>query len=126
MPVQHYPRADENTDEPMHEDSKEWLDHSDAHYTRTRIELPEEWKLKNESATHYIVELIYGTERGGKINIWEDSESSLEHIWKPTTHNDEKYRKVDEVNFWDWENAHAEYGCIEDAGDVVDLMSRNA
>ena len=69
------------------------------------------------------IELLYGTERGGQINIWESGKSDLEHIW--TTSDDKKFHKIEEVGFMDWKNAKEEFSNIKTQKDVVDLMWRN-
>lgn len=122
--VRHLPAATDTDREPIDEDDAEWSTRDTGHYSRKRVDLPAEWEAVE--ATHYIVEVFYDHESGGQINIWQDEESTLAHIWKPTTHDGVDYKKVDEVHFWDWHNAHAEYTAIDDASDVVDLMSRNA
>ena len=120
----HLPNIATANREPVDED-----DHSsdsDVHYSRKTVKLPSDWGTEDDETTKYIVEIIYNETSGGRINIWTDEKSTLEHIWKPTTHNGEDYRKCDEVHFWDYPNAVDEYKNINTASDVVDLMGRNA
>lgn len=124
--IRHLPAATETDRTPIDPDDADWSTRETGHYSRKTVTLPDDWGVEDDDATEYVVEVFYDRETGGCINVWEDTESTLEHIWKPVTHDGDDYRKIDEVHFWDWENAHFEYTNIDDAGDVVDLMSRNA
>lgn len=123
--VRHLPAATTTDRTPIHDDEADWSTRDTGHYSRKRIDLPADWGLEDDDATHYLVECFYDHESGGRINVWEDTESSLDHVWRPATHDGDDYRQVGEIHFWDWENAHDEYARLDDADDVTDLMWRN-
>ena len=80
-------------------------------------------KYKTKNISTWIIELIYGTERGGRIFIWQKGKSDLHHIWTPS--DNDKYLLADEVGFMEYENAIAEYNKLKSVKDIVDLMWRN-
>ena len=80
-------------------------------------------------STH-LAELIGGTKRGAKINLWEkakrddiESEERLPYIYTVTT--DLKWNKIDEVHFMDFENGKHEYDNLKTVKDIYDLIWRN-
>ena len=87
-----------------------WTEFSDGHY-------------RSKKVARYIVELYYGTDRGGQIYIWEPGYESLEHVWPPS--DDKKYHMANEINFMDWHNAIDEYRDLNTSKDVINLMHRN-
>lgn len=70
------------------------------------------------------IEVIFARDCGGHVNIWEEGESSLTHVWKPS--DDNKWHKFTQANFWDWENALAEYKAVTNMDSLLDLGRRNS
>lgn len=125
--LRHLPAVGSTDAQPVHSDASSWFGYDDAHYSRKTIEITGDLANAYDSDDPvFVVEVLYGTNRGGQINVWVNEESSLEHIWKPATIDGESYRKADEVNFMSWEPARREYAELDDASDVNDLMVRNA
>jgi len=82
-----------------------------------------DFKYRKKQISTWIVELLYGTDRGGTILIWEEGTSELEHIW---INNDDKTHKLfDEVNFMYWQNAVNAYKEIHTVGDIINLAWEN-
>jgi len=73
---------------------------------------------------NWIVELQYAEDRGGMINIWNEGETTLTHVWQAS--DDNKWHKSDEVHFMYWENALMEYRDIVTFSDTLNLMIRNS
>lgn len=72
---------------------------------------------------NHIVELIGAKDRGGMINIWEEGETTLSHIWQASDNN--KWHKIDEIHFMHWRNADMEYREIGTFSEMLNLMTRN-
>jgi len=86
---------------------------------------------KRKSISSYTIELLYGTKRGGQIVLWKKADSDdvenatkLPHVFDITP--DHKNFMIDEINFWNWENAENEYKQIKTVKDIYRLASRNA
>ena len=100
-----------------------------------RKKLNEKWDgddavSRGKFVGRYRVELIGGTQRGACIRLWHPatveeaiSEERLPHIFTITP--DKKWFLLDEVNFWRFINAEAEYADLRKSGDILALARRN-
>lgn len=113
----------ENKPHIMRKSDEAWLTYKDGHFKTKRFKLPQKYE-RDEDINDFVVELFYGTERGGQINIWSEGKSTLPHVWSPS--DDNKYHLADQVNFMDWRNAKEEFSQLTNWGKVVDLMERNS
>lgn len=80
-------------------------------------------KHTKKKISSWIIELIYGTNRGGVILIWQKGASTLHHIWTPSINND--YMLFQEVHFMDWRNAKEEFSQLKTVEDIMNLIERN-
>ena len=78
---------------------------------------------KAKSVGGYRIELYYGTDRGGMINVWEKGDSELDHIFSPS--DDRTHHQADEIHFMHYQNAIDEYQQLKNKSAVIDLMWRN-
>ena len=98
--------------EPMRRsDYIEWLSFPDGHY-------------KQKKVGRFIVELYYGTERGGMILLWSARHDDRMYMASSSS-TDRRYFIFDEVHFMFAENAQAEYRYLEKVSDVIELAWRN-
>ncbi len=91
-------------------DDKQWRSYPDG-------------KVKRKKVGSNIIELYYGTDRGGQINIWESGYKSLEYIWRPS--DNKKWHEFDQISFMHWDVAAIEYDRLKTVRDILDLVRRN-
>jgi len=112
---------------------RDWQDFPDGHYQRKNV------------GHNWIVELIYGTERGGIILLWERTEMGKEDeigslAWEISNQDalgyfSEEYKvvKLDDgqllrlftqVNFMDYRNAQDEYRHLTSEKAIITLAVR--
>lgn len=103
---------------PLKSSDQSWLEYPDFKFKKKVI------KARKALGGPFIIELFYGTERGGQINIWQKGYEKLEHVWPPS--DDKKLHRTDQVNFMDYQNAVEEFNGLKNSHDVIDLMDRNS
>ena len=88
-------------------------------------------KYKAKSLNKYRVELIYGTDRGGVIYIWQvadkdeiEAAKKLPHIFVVKEIDGIHYDEVAQAHFMHWENALEEYREIKSDKDAFNLVRR--
>lgn len=101
-----------------------------SRYPRKSQRIGEKWdypdaRYRKKKVGGYTVELIYGTERGGMIRIWEKADEEdieraerLPHIF----HVSDGMSLVGTVPFMYWQNAVARYRRLKRADDVIALL----
>lgn len=117
----------------LRETDRDWQEAEDGHYRRKNV------------GRGWVAELMYGTERGGQILLWEkvelgdkddvgslaweiDKEDSLGYFSQEHSvarQEEQLYELFNEVCFMDWRNASSEYKGLKNISDIIHLARRN-